>query len=71
MKVFIGILLYIGVHLIGFTRCAAYWDRNIKTPFHPAVFNAMSVIRFSQIIRYFKVSDAYEETLQDMQGEDW
>jgi hypothetical protein len=71
MKVFIGILLYIGIYPIDSTRCAAYWDRNIKTPFYPVVFNAMSVTRFNQITRYFKISDAYEKTFQDMQGEDW
>jgi hypothetical protein len=69
MKVFIGILLYMGVHPISFTKCAAYWSRNPRTPFHPVVFNAMSYTRFHQITRYFKASNAYEKTLMDMQNE--
>jgi post-segregation antitoxin (ccd killing protein) len=46
IKVFIGILLYMGVHPIGFTECAAYWSRSPRTPFHPVVFNAMGYTRF-------------------------
>jgi post-segregation antitoxin (ccd killing protein) len=46
MKVYIGILLYISVYPVGSAECAAYWDRNSKTPYHPVVFNAISSNRF-------------------------
>jgi hypothetical protein len=71
MKVFIGILFYIGVHPIGSTTCAEYWSRSPKTPYHPVVYNAMSSNRFHQITRYFKASNAYDESSMDMQGDDW
>jgi hypothetical protein len=70
MKVFVGILLYMGVYPIGSVDCSAYWDRGIKIPWHPVVFNVMGFNRFCQITRYFKALNAYEETFQDMQGED-
>lgn len=71
IKVFIGILLYMGVHSIGSAKCAAYWSQSPRTPFYPVIFEAMGCTRFYQIGRYFKASNAYEEAFQDMQHKDW
>jgi hypothetical protein len=71
IKVFIGIIMYMGVHPIGSTECAGYWDRNRKTPWHPVIFEAMGCTRFHQLVRYFKASNAYEESFMNMQSEDW
>jgi hypothetical protein len=71
MKVFIGVLFYMGVYSIGSTECAVYWNLSPKTPFYLIIYNVMSCTRFHQITRYFKASNAYEESLMDMQGEDW
>jgi hypothetical protein len=46
MKVFIGIIMYMGVYPIGSTECAGYWNRSRKTPWHPVIFEAMGCTRF-------------------------
>jgi hypothetical protein len=71
MKVFIGILLYMGVHPIGSAYRAEYWSLSRKTPQHPTVYEAMGCTRFYQLCRYFKVSDLHEEDSLDMQAKDW
>jgi hypothetical protein len=46
MKMFIGIIMYMGVHPIGSTECAGYWNRSRKTLWYLVIFETMGCIRF-------------------------
>lgn len=58
IKVFVGILIYMGVHHI--TSVEDLWRRDGKVPSHlPSQY--MSRVRFEQIQRFLKVSDPRED----------
>jgi hypothetical protein len=71
MKVYVGILLYMGVHPIGSVKRVAYWNTSRGSPRHPAVQEAMGCTRFYQLCRYFKASNLFDEVSLDMHAQDW
>ena len=71
MKVFIGILLYMGIHPVGSVKRAAYWNTSREAPNHPMIQGAMGCTRFYQLCRYFKASNLLDEASLEMHAKDW
>lgn len=65
--VFLGIILLMS--LDHSPRIEDYWKNNLDKPIYTAIQRAMSIIRFQQIKRFFKMSDPRNDA--DSTGPDW
>lgn len=65
--VFLGIILFMS--LDHSPKIEDYWAYQFNRPIYPAIQNSMSLRRFQQIRRFFKISDPNNEA--DSKGPDW
>jgi Transposase IS4 len=70
LKIWTGILLYMGVHH-STQPIEAYWNTSDWVPINASLGRFMGSTRWKQIQRYMKVSDPMKEDQYDMQGKDY
>jgi Transposase IS4 len=70
LKIWLGILLYQGVHYTN-QPIEDYWNVDTDAPVNKSLGKYMRVTRWQQIQRYLKVSDPITDLEFDMQGKDY
>ena len=71
LKIWLGILLYMGIHRMMTRSLGSYWNTNPEMRIDPSLHDYMGRDRWQQIQRYFKVSDLDEEAKFNVIGKDW